>query len=649
MTFSLNTYKTTQTRLLDQVNDFQGLLDEMKLDIELRRLKDIKMNLLEERFQVVVVGEFSRGKSTFINALLGKKILPSSAKPTTTILNKIVYGSEPGITLHFHHSKELQRKVSEEVFAKLVAPKEPIPGDTETEREYEKQVQFLQKIKYAEIAHPLPFSENGVEIIDTPGTNDLDPAREEITNNIIPKSDAAILILSALKILSESELSFLRDRLLANDIQKIFVVVNFKDQLESKEDERKVMDFAYRHLKEVLQQPKIYMVAAKQALNARREQNGEELVTKRGRKIPVWSLEDTGFIDLENSLADFLQYERGAVKLQKPVQQMTKLIKEIKDKHISLERNALRTKKVGLKEKVEKFRPKLAKVQEVGNEAQKKLYMELKKEEQNLVHWYQKETERIYSKGLETFEEYRYLSVNEISRKVENTIAPLERALHVKKKNKMTDTAKASIDRLSKELNQEWVKLEGELLNLGSGTNEDSLFPVVVESGEEESYSLFDEIFEELDEAWSKSDSLLGKVAIGAGFVATAVAGGLAFLFKAGWSWLTGENEKTRFKRNLIEQFEASKKKKMTDFKKEWSNMSEGIRNQYKEIVGQNIQQMNHQLNQLIKTTQLEEKDIHKMIDLLNHRESRLTQIEKELPRLLQPLQTKTMERAGAL
>ncbi|MGR3766003.1 dynamin family protein [Rossellomorea sp. NS-SX7] len=648
MTFSLDTYTITQQKLLDKVTELQDLLDEMKLDIEMRKLKEIKNNLLEERFQVVVVGEFSRGKSTFINALLGKKILPSSAKPTTTILNKIVYGTEPGITLHFRDAKR-SKKITEELFAKLVAPKEPIPGDVKTEKEYEKQVQFIQEIEYAEIAHPLSFSENGVEIIDTPGTNDLDPAREEITNNIIPKSDAAILILSALKILSESELSFLRDRLLASDIQKIFIIVNFKDLLESKEDERKVLEFAYTHLKDVLQQPKIHMVAAKQALNARRKQNGEELGSKRGRRMPVWDLKDTGFVELENNLADFLQFERGAVKLQKPIQQVTKLIKEIKKKHISLERNALSKKREGLKEKIENFRPKLVKTQETGNEALKKMYMELKKEEQGLLQWYQKETEKIYSKGLETFEESRHLSVNEISRKVENTIAPLERTLHINKKNKMTETAKACINLRSRDLNEEWGRLEGELVNLSSSPHEDDLLPAVKENDGMNEYSLFDEIFEELDDAWGKSNSLLGKVVIGAGYVATAIAGGITALFRAGWSWLTGENEKTRFKRDLLEQFEASKKKKLSSFKKDWSNLGEGIRSQYKEIVERNIQQMNEQLNQLIKTTQLEEKDIHKTIDILNHRDTRLTQIEKDLPRLLKQLQKKTKEKAGVL
>ncbi|MGM0843686.1 MAG: dynamin family protein [Bacillota bacterium] len=649
MSFSLDTYQSNRQSLLGTLEEFHDLLNEMMLDVEMRKVNELQASILEEQFQVVVVGEFSRGKSTFINALLGKKILPSSAKPTTTILNKITYGNEPSISLHFHDSMQKPAKISEEQFAKLVAPKEPIPGEADSEKQYEKQVEFLQKISHAEIAHPLSFSQNGVEIIDTPGTNDLDPAREEITNNIIPKSDAAILILSAIKILSESELSFLRDRLLANDIQKIFIVVNFKDQLESEEDERKVLDFAYKHLKDVLHEPKIYMVAAKHALNARRKENGEELVTKRGKPIPVWNLQETGFLELEQSLADFLQFERGAVKLQKPIQRTIKNIKDVKKKYVGLEKSALSQRMDGLQEKVEAFRPKLREVQEIGKDALKNIALELRKQEDELVRWYEREVQGITAKGLQTFEEYRHLSVNDISRKVENSIAPLERELHLKKKEKMTAIAKNCVTKMTQKVNQEWLKLEDELLNLGKAQTEDGLLPAAIEYEEEYEYSLFDEIFEELDDAWSKSNSLLGKVAIGAGYVATAVVGGLTALFKAGWSWLTGENEKTKFKRNLADQFDSSKKRKVSSFKREWKGLMDGIYKQYKTIVDRNVEQMEEQLNHLIKTTQLEEKEIQRMFEILNRRETKLERLESELKTLSDRIHQQTKDKVGVL
>ena len=58
-------------------------------------------------------------------------------------------------------------------------------------------MQELGNIAYTELRYPLEFTRGGVELIDTPGTNDLDQAREEITLRFIPQADAAIMLLSA--------------------------------------------------------------------------------------------------------------------------------------------------------------------------------------------------------------------------------------------------------------------------------------------------------------------------------------------------------------------------------------------------------------------------------------------------------------------
>ena len=51
--------------------------------------------LHQHRFRVVVIGEFSRGKSTFVNALLGQKLLPAKIRPTTAVLTSVRHGEDP--------------------------------------------------------------------------------------------------------------------------------------------------------------------------------------------------------------------------------------------------------------------------------------------------------------------------------------------------------------------------------------------------------------------------------------------------------------------------------------------------------------------------------------------------------------------------
>jgi GTPase SAR1 family protein len=632
MSFSLDVYNNKKSQLLGQLYKLQAVLQDMGSLTEIKKVEETRKQITQEQFQLVVVGEFSRGKSTFINALLGKNLLPSSAKPTTQMLNIITYSEEPFIKLHFR--KKGVKEISEEMFKRLVAPKDPIPGDKESEAAYEKQVALFQNIEFAEIGQPLSFCKNGVKIFDTPGTNDLDPAREQITNNMIPQSDAAILLLSAVKTLSESEMSFLKDRILASDIQKIFIVVNQKDLLKTPDEMQKVYDRAYDNLKDVLHEPKIFMVSAIDALNTRRKAAGEDLGTRRGRPIMAKPLEESGFPELESALGDFLQFERGAVKLQKPIQRMDKLISDVLEKQILFEYRTLTQQREGLQEKVASFRPRLDQVRQAGKDSLRKIVIELNKEEAKVTKWYHHELANITAKGLEAFDVNRHLGIDQISSKVEKAIAPLERDLHEKKKKKMTETAKRVIEDMSRQLNHEWFKLEGDLQSLGSFGAESSqeLVPAAgLALEKEEKYSIFDEIFDELDTAWGRSNSFIGKVAIGAGFVATAVVGIASFLIGGAWAWLTGENEKTKFRRKLEHQLNTSESQRRLHFKSEWDGMVNAIYKQYQDIVNENVQQVENQLNQLLENTMLEEKEIEVKLTVLKRREQALQEIQQDL------------------
>ena len=212
-------------------------------------LAEDRARLMRETFNVVVVGEFSRGKSTFINAMLGARVLPAKTDPTTTMINRITYGDQPAFLLHDRDSDDT-RALSQEEFLRITAIEEPITDSAEERAAYRKATEELARIAYAEVHAPLPVLRGGIELIDTPGTNDLDQVREEITFRFLPEADAAVFLLSAKQILSRSELDFLRDRILANDIQKIFFVVNFKDQL-APEDGARILAYARTELEKV--------------------------------------------------------------------------------------------------------------------------------------------------------------------------------------------------------------------------------------------------------------------------------------------------------------------------------------------------------------------------------------------------------------
>src|SRR5579859_3080184 len=139
---------------------------------------------LDEMFLLVVVGEFNAGKSAFINALLGERVLEEGVTPTTSVINLLRYGE----------------RASSEV-----------------------KEEFLLERRY-----PSPFLRE-ISIVDTPGTNAIIRRHEEITNRFAPRSDLVLFVTSAERPFTESERAFL-ERLRAWG-KKIVIVLNKVDLL----------------------------------------------------------------------------------------------------------------------------------------------------------------------------------------------------------------------------------------------------------------------------------------------------------------------------------------------------------------------------------------------------------------------------------
>src|SRR5687767_4193413 len=119
---------------------------------------------IEGFFLLVVAGEFNSGKSSFINALLGEKVLPEGVTPTTDRINVLRHGEQ--------QSEEL-----------------PEP--------------FL-----LERTHPAPLLRE-MHIVDTPGTNAIIRRHEELTREFIPRCDLVLFVTSADRPFTESERVFL--------------------------------------------------------------------------------------------------------------------------------------------------------------------------------------------------------------------------------------------------------------------------------------------------------------------------------------------------------------------------------------------------------------------------------------------------------
>ena len=175
--------------------------------------------LQEERFALVVLGEFNHGKSTFVNALCGATILPAGITPTTATINHLMWADQPRAKAHLTDDTE------KEVDPKGLADWVTIEG-----RE-------ASHVKYVEIGWPAPILKEKVTLVDTPGVNDINEQRAEITYSYIPRADAVIFLLDGAQVLKQSERAFLEQRILRRSKDKLIFVLGKVDLLAPDERE----------------------------------------------------------------------------------------------------------------------------------------------------------------------------------------------------------------------------------------------------------------------------------------------------------------------------------------------------------------------------------------------------------------------------
>jgi small GTP-binding protein len=178
---------------------------------------------LDELFLLVVVGEFNSGKSAFINALLGQKLLKEGVTPTTTQINVLRFGEVQ------------ERYVESENLHTLTAP-----------------VELLAELN----------------IVDTPGTNAIIRQHETITQKFVPRSDLVLFVTSADRPFTESERAFLEQ--IRDWGKKVIIVLNKIDLFQNREELDQVVAFISENAQSLLGiTPEIFPVSARLALRAK--------------------------------------------------------------------------------------------------------------------------------------------------------------------------------------------------------------------------------------------------------------------------------------------------------------------------------------------------------------------------------------------
>jgi len=295
--------------------ELDGNTSSGKLSLE-RDIEDITIaskNLKNGVFRLLVLGDMKRGKSTFLNALIGENLLPSDVNPCTAVLTVLRYGSEKKVTVHFNDGKTAQ-----ELDFPTFKYKYTI-DPTEAKKLEQEKKQAFPDVDYAVVEYPLPLLEKGIEIVDSPGLNDTE-ARNELSLGYINNCHAILFVMRASQPCTLGERRYLENYIKGRGLT-VFFLINAWDQVKESlidPDDEEELKASEDRLRQVFSanlaeycyvdgqnvyEERVFEVSSIQAL-------------RRRLKNPQAGLEKTGFPEFMGALNTFLTRERAIAEFR---------------------------------------------------------------------------------------------------------------------------------------------------------------------------------------------------------------------------------------------------------------------------------------------------------------------------------------------
>jgi len=252
-------------------------------------LRDLRERLLAGRFHLAVVGQFKRGKSTLLNALLGEEVLPSAVVPLTAVPTFVRFGDGRRVEVRYLDGRPPDAWEA--------------AGAAETRRLLERFVAEASNpenrlgVASVEVTHPAEILASGVVLIDTPGIGSTYRHNTEVALNFLAQCDAALFLVSADPPITQVELEFLRE--VRRRVSRLFYLLNKVDYLAPDEVEA-ALHFLRRTLSVagVEDETPLLPLSARRGLEARRVGDSA-----------LW--ETSGLAEVESHLVRFLACDKA--------------------------------------------------------------------------------------------------------------------------------------------------------------------------------------------------------------------------------------------------------------------------------------------------------------------------------------------------
>jgi len=242
-------YITTLEALLDNLKPFrfESKYRDLLGDLFVQKLSDWDREIRkrkEDPFTIVVCGDFKRGKSSFINALLGEDVVTTNVTTETVTLNKISYGL---------HSNE----------AILTGGKRIILSDEELLRDNLEQIieQAPAPIQQLHIKRPIELLKD-ITIIDTPGMGDALKDFDSVVEEAMRQADAVIYLFSVNYPISQREQLFLKSVVLPQRHTSLYIVGNYADILRNEKELERMQQLSNERIANLLPDQPVYLLSA---------------------------------------------------------------------------------------------------------------------------------------------------------------------------------------------------------------------------------------------------------------------------------------------------------------------------------------------------------------------------------------------------
>jgi Dynamin family len=250
---SLRYYTLAKQEVAAAVRGAKQLFEAHGLREVAERCQTLVVQLAEDRFNLAVVGQFKRGKSTLMNAVIGRDLLPAGLLPLTSAITTLYYGSTERVLLR-RQGWTWEQEVPLAQLADFITER----GNPGNEK----------RLLEARVELPLPFLRRGLHFIDTPGIGSARRENTATTYAFLPQMAAVIFVTSVEAPLSEAEEGFLLA--LRGQVRHLFVVVNKLDLLADT-DREDVLGYIHLHVEQLLGRGAVhlYPLSARDGLTAK--------------------------------------------------------------------------------------------------------------------------------------------------------------------------------------------------------------------------------------------------------------------------------------------------------------------------------------------------------------------------------------------